>query len=272
MRRTPLTVHALLLGVCGVTVFPFLWMLGTAWKSPPEIFAGGLTPWPTHPTARNFALVLREVPLGRLFFNSVIVATSVAGAQVLTSLLAGYGLVFFRFRGRTLLFSALVATMVVPFQILMIPNYLLIADLHWMNTYQGLIVPQIASGFGIFFLHQHFRMFPASYVEAAWMDGATRWQILWQVVAPCHRTALWSLGILLFVTAWNEYLWPLLVATDKHMQTLPVGIQAFVNMEGGTQWGPLMAAATLAVGPVLLLYIMAQRHIIESMLAAGLRG
>lgn len=272
MSRTAWPVHVLLMGASAVTVFPLLWMLTTAWKSPPEIFTQGVHLWPAHPTLANFGAALRDVPIVRLFANSLAVATAVALAQVTSSVLAAYAFARFTFRGSDLLFYAVVATMLVPFQVIMIPNYLLVSGLHWINTYQGLIVPQVASGFGVFLLRQHFKTFPASYLEAARMDGATSWQALWHVLVPPNAGTIWSLGILLFITAWNEYLWPLLVATDKQMQTLPVGIQAFVNLEGGTQWGPLMAAAALAAVPALLLYAAAQRYVVESAAGAGLRG
>ena len=121
-------------------------------------------------------------------------------------------------------------------------------------------------------MRQHFKAFPSSFVDAARIDGANSWQILWGVLVPSNATAIWSLGILLFLNAWNEYLWPLLIATNKSMQTLPVGIQAFVSLEGGTQWGPLMAAASLAVVPALAMYLIAQRHILGSVVSAGIRG
>jgi len=264
--------HLVLLGACVAMVFPMLWMLVTAWKSPAEIYSSGFRPWPTHPTLENFTRVMRDVPMGRFFLNSVVVAAGITLARLLTSILAAYAFARFAFWGREVLFYLFVATMLVPFQVIMIPIYLTITTLDWLNTYQGLIVPHIASGFGVFLLRQHFKTFPVDFTDAARIDGATQWQTLWKVVVPSNTTAIWSLAVLFFIDAWNLYLWPLLVATERPMQTLPVGIQIFINPEGGTQWGPLMASATLAIVPSILLYVFAQRHILESAVSSGIRG
>jgi len=273
MGREPRAwAHLVLTVACVAVVFPMLWMLVTAWTSPAEIYASGFRPWPAQPTAENFARVMRDVPMGWFFLNSLIVATGITVGRLLTSILAAYAFARCAFWGREILFYLFVATMLVPFQVIMIPIYLTITSLDWLNTYQGLIVPHVASGFGVFLLRQHFKTFPADFTDAARIDGATQWQILWRVVVPSNATAIWSLAVLFFIDAWNQYLWPLLIATERPMQTLPVGIQIFINPEGGTQWGPLMASATLAIIPSILLYVVAQRHILESAVSGGIRG
>jgi len=273
MGREPRAwAHLVLVGACLAMVFPMWWMLATAWKPTAEIYASDFRPWPADPTAEHFLKVLRDVPMGRFFVNSLVVSVGITLARLLTSILAAYAFGRFVFWGREILFYLFVATMLVPFQVIMIPIYLTVSALDWLNTYQGLIVPHIASGFGVFLLRQHFKAFPADFTDAARVDGATSWQILWRVIVPSNATAIWSLAVLFFIDAWNQYLWPLLVATDRPMQTLPVGIQIFINPEGGTQWGPLMAAATLAIVPSILLYVFAQRHILESAVRSGIRG
>jgi sn-glycerol 3-phosphate transport system permease protein len=273
MGREPKAVaHLLLIGACLAVVAPMVWMLVTAWKTPAEIYASGFRPWPADPTLENFVRVLRDVPMGRFFLNSLVVAAGITLARLLTSILAAYAFARFAFWGREILFYLFVATMLVPFQVIMIPIYLTVTALDWLNTYQGLIVPHVASGFGVFLLRQHFKAFPVDFTDAARIDGASQWQTLWKVVVPSNATAIWSLAVLFFIDAWNQYLWPLLIATEKPMQTLPVGIQLFINPEGGTQWGPLMASATLAIVPSILLYVFAQRHILESAVSSGIRG
>jgi sn-glycerol 3-phosphate transport system permease protein len=252
-------------------VSPMLWMVSTAVKPPGEIFAGTFRLWPEHPTFQNFRAAMTQVPMVRLFWNSLLVAVVVTGAQAFTSALAAYACAIFRFPGRGLCFGFFLATMMVPFQVTMIPNYLLIARLDMLNTYAGLIVPQVVTGYGVFMLRQTFKNLPRSLVEAGILDGATTWQILWRIVVPATRSAIVALCVLFFINTWNQYLWPLLVATDKHMKTLPVGMQEFVSLEGGTNWGPLMAAASMAIVPALIAYIIAQRYVLESFVTAGLK-
>jgi sn-glycerol 3-phosphate transport system permease protein len=264
-------IHSLLVVACLVMVAPMLWMISTALKPPGEIFAGTFRLWPVHPTLGNFVTAMTQVPMLRLFWNSLLVALVVTGAQSLTSALAAYACAIFRFPGRGLWFGLFVATMMVPFQVTMIPNYLLIARLDLLNTYTGLIVPQVVTGYGIFMLRQTFKNLPGSLVEAGILDGANSWQILWRIVVPTTRTSIAALSVLFFINTWNQYLWPLLVATDKYMKTLPVGMQEFVSLEGGTNWGPLMAAASMAIVPALIAYVIAQRYVLESFVTAGLK-
>jgi sn-glycerol 3-phosphate transport system permease protein len=252
-------------------VSPMLWMFSTALKPPGEIFAGTFRLWPAHPTLQNFVVAMTQVPMLRLFWNSLLVALVVTVAQAFTSALAAYACAIFRFPGRGVCFGFFLATMMVPFQVTMIPNYLLIARFDMLNTYAGLIVPQVVTGYGVFMLRQTFKNLPGSLVEAGILDGATSWQILWRIVVPATRTAIAALCVLFFINTWNQYLWPLLVTTDKTMKTLPVGMQEFVSLEGGTNWGPLMAAASMAIVPALIAYVIAQRYVLESFVTAGLK-
>jgi len=271
MARRRGALHVLLITACVLVVFPMFWMISTAFKPPAEIFAGTFHLWPARSTLQNFRTAMAQVPMLRLFWNSLVVALAVTAAQAFTSVLAAYACAILRFPGRGVWFGLLVATMMVPIQVTMIPNYLLLARLDLLNTYTGLIVPQVVTGYGVFMLRQTFKNLPRSLVEAGIIDGASSWQVLWRVVVPATRTALAALSVLFFINTWNQYLWPLLVASEKLMKTLPVGMQEFVNLEGGTNWGPLMAAATMAILPALIAYTLAQRYIVESFVAAGLK-
>ncbi len=254
-----------------IQVFPLLWMLSTAAKPESEVF-GRVSLLPLRPTLDNVRYVWTRVPMIRYFANSLLVAVLVAGGQILSSILAAYAFARFHFRGRDALFLFAVGTMLVPFQITMIPNFLVISSLGWINTIPGLVVPHLASAFGVFLLRQHFLIFPASLEEAAAIEGASRWQILWRVIVPVNRAALAALAVLFFIQSWNEYFWPLLVAKDVHATTLPLGLARFVSAEGGTLFGPLMAAATLATLPAVALFLVVQREIVSSFSTSGLKG
>ena len=256
----------------GLMLFPLVWMLSTAWKTPDQVFAGTFNLWPTPITAANYEAAMTRLPLLRWFWNSGVVAVGTVAGALLTSLLAGYAFARFTFPGREVIFYAFLGTMLVPIHVVMIPNYLLLADLGWLNSYQGIIVPHLASGFGIFLFRQHIRQLPANLLEAADIDGAGTWQGLWLVVVPNIQPVLATLGLLFFISTWNEYVWPLLVIKDRLMMTLPVGIQGFVSLEGGSQWGPFMAAVSLVVLPALVVYLLAQRRLTETMLTSGIHG
>ena len=264
--------HLLLLGAVFLSLFPLVWMSGAALKTQSQIFTEFLNPVPKPFTLENLFYVWNRIPVLRYFMNSLLVAATVTAAQVSTSLVAAYGFTQFRFPGRDFLFYFALATILVPVQVTMLPNYLLVADLGWLNTYQGLIVPQLANAFGIFLLRQAFRSVPASLIEAARVDGAGHWGVLRRVLIPSTRPSIVALSILTFINVWNEYFWPLLVGNDSRMLTLPLALQTFSNLEGGTSWGPMMAAALLTALPPLTAYLLAQRHVVESFLSTGLKG
>lgn len=269
MKRAAWWIHALAAVSGAMLLFPLLWMVSTSLKTPDQVFGGGWLPHPV--TWANYVEVFTRTPILTFFKNTVAVALPVTAGQVLTAILAAYVFGLFRFPGRDLLFYAVIGTMMIPIQVTLLPNYLLISSLGWLNTYAGAVVPQLANAFGVFFLRQHMMAFPRELLEAARVDGAGTWRILWRVVVPGLRSPIAALAILVFVNTWNEYLWPLVVLTDPGMKTLTVGLQGFVSLEGGNNWGALMAGATLATLPALLLYLVAQRQIISSFLQSGLK-
>ncbi|ADU51983.1 carbohydrate ABC transporter membrane protein 2, CUT1 family [Thermaerobacter marianensis DSM 12885] len=264
--------HLVLIVACGVSLLPIAWMVGTAFKFQDEIFTSFLSPIPHRPTLSNFLYVWDRIPFARYFFNSLVVAALVTAAQLVTATLAAYGFTQFRFPGREFLFYAVVASMLVPVQVTMLPNYLVVARLGWLDSYAGLMAPHLAEAMGIFLLRQAFRSVPASLVEAARLEGATHLQVIRKVFIPNLRPVFIALGILVFINTWNEYLWPLLIIKDENMFTLPLALQLFVSEEGGTSWGPMMAAATLAALPPLLAYWVAQRYVVQTFLSAGIKG
>jgi len=270
-----LGLHALLVLLCLATAFPLLWMFSTAFKPPAEIFAPGLRLVPSQPTLQNFPEAFRFMPVGSWFLNSIVIATTITAGRFAVSILAAYAFARYRFRGRNALFALVVGTMIVPDVITIVPNYILVSDLDWLNTPQGAIVPMIAfTGFYVFLLRQAMLSLPQEILDAARVDGAGWWTTLWRVVLPLVRPTVAVVAVLSFLQAWNLYLWPLLVLGDAEAKTLTVGMQYFIGDQSGGErlWGPLMATATLAVLPPLLLYVLAQKRIISAFVESGVKG
>lgn len=266
--------HLLILVLCALTLFPVLWMFSTAFKGPRDIFTANIELIPPRPTFENFPRAFQLHPVANWFVNSAVIALAITLGKVLVSVPAAYAFARFRFPGKTLLFGLVLGTMIVPYVSTIVPNYVTIAQFDWINTRQGVIVPSIAfTGFNIFLLRQYMLSLPQELFDAARIDGAGAWTTLTRVVLPLVRPAVAAVTILSFLGAWNLYLWPLLVLNDTRSKTLSVGMQYFAsNQESVQQWGPLMAAATLATLPPLLLYVFAQRAIINAFVTSGAKG
>jgi len=264
--------HLVILTIILLLVMPLIWMLATAFKTPEQIFASSLNPLPVPATWKNFSYVTQVVPLGRYIFNTFVIATIVTGGKLLTSLLAAYAFTQFSFRGRDILFYLVLMTMFVPFTVTMMPNYLLMSKLGLLNTYTGVVLPQLADALGIFLLRQSIRSVPASLLEAARLDKIGHWRILRKVLLPAIKPSIVALSMLFFINTWNEYFWPFLMINDKHMYTLPLALQMFTNVEGGTNWGAMMAVATLTSLPPLLAYLITQRYVVDTFIHSGLKG
>lgn len=265
-------IHIVMVVSCLATLFPLLWMVSTSLKAPDDIFTPGITLVPPHPTLGNFKAAWGLVPLGKYMRNSAVSSVVIMLSQTLTSLLAAYGFARHRFPGREVLFALFLGTMIVPIHVVMIPNYILVSRLGWIDSLAALIVPQLSNAFGVFMLRQHLLTLPRELFDAAAIDGAGSWRALWRIVVPIIRPALSALAVLFFLNAWNQYFWPLLVLTRPEVQTIPLGLQRFASGEAGTSWGPLMAVATTASVPALAVYLIAQRHIISSFVTSGLKG
>lgn len=260
--------HLLLLLLSFLAVFPVYWMVVTSLRPTNDLLSTSLLP--LAPTLEHYQYVLANIPLLRMLLNTLLMAVLVTVFQVVTALLAAYAFARWRFWGDRLLFALFALTWLVPFQVTMIPNYVWIAQFNWLDTMAALVVPQIASAFAVLLLYQSIKAFPQELIDAARIDGASDSQILWRVITPNLRSALAALAILLFIGAWNEYLWPLLVTRNPDNAVVQIGLQMFLTQEGD-QWGPLMAAATLASTPILLLYLFLQKQIIEAFMKSGLR-
>ncbi|HRL11784.1 MAG TPA: carbohydrate ABC transporter permease [Aggregatilineales bacterium] len=267
--------YVILLAVALAMVVPFMWMVstslrpsGSAFSYPPQIF-------PTSWEFSNYERLFTLVPFGRYFLNTVIVTVFTVIGQVLICSMAAYAFARLRFIGRDTMFILYLATMMIPSQIILIPLYLLVYALGWINTYQGLIVPGISSVFGIFLLRQAFMGVPQDYQDAARIDGAREWTIYWKIFLPLNGPALATLGVFAFMGTWTELLWPLLIGRDQSMRTLEVGLAYFNSQTTAfqqTNWPIVMAAAVVVMLPVLIIYIFAQRYFVQGIALSGVKG
>jgi ABC-type glycerol-3-phosphate transport system permease component len=220
----------------------------------------------------NYTTALRSAPLWRFLLNSLFVSSAITALQVLTSILAAFALARFDFPGKSLAFGFIVATMLVPGEIAIIPNYFTLARLGWIDAYAGLIVPFSASGFGVFLLYQFFRTIPKELEEAAALDGASRLRFLFQIAVPLSMPAVTAFAVYAFINAWNQYLWPLVVVQSTGMQTAQIGLGMFRSQNESMSWGVIMAATTMLVSPTLLLFIAAQKQFVRGLTMSGLKG
>lgn len=253
-------------------LLPLLWMVATAFKP----FAEWLNPnWiPENPTLENFASIFndRSLPVVKWFFNSLLIASLFTLAILILDSLAGYAYARLEFPGKNFLFSVMLATLVMPGIMFLIPNYLTVARLGWIGTIQGVIVPGFAGVFGVFFMRQFFQALPRELEEAAYIDGAGVFRTFWSVVLPLSKGPLITLGIITFLTSWNDFLWPLLIlGGDRADLTLPVGL-ATLQGQYTFDYGKLMAGALVLTIPVLVLYAFFQRYIIRSISMTGIKG
>lgn len=253
-------------------LLPLLWMVVTAFKP----FEEWLNPnWiPVNPTLENFTSIFndRSLPVVNWFFNSLLIATLFTAAILIIDSLAGYAYARLEFPGKNLLFGLMLATLVMPGIMFLIPNYLTVARLHWIGTIQGVIAPGLSGVFGVFFMRQFFQALPKELEEAAYIDGAGIFRTFWSVVLPLSRGPIITLGIITFLASWNDFLWPLLIlGGDRKALTLPVGL-ATLQGQYTFDYGKLMAGALVLTIPVLVLYGFFQRYIIRSISMTGIKG
>lgn len=259
--------------IVGATVFayPFLWMVAGSLKAELDISALGL--WSDHMSLKSYEAVLTKIPIARAFLNSLIVSLAATASVVFFGSMVGYALARLRFAGSGALHVLILFTMMIPFQLVLIPQYILMVALGWTDTYLGLIAPTMMSAFSILLFRQFFRSIPQALIDAARLDGATELAILFRLVWPLSRPVMATVGILTFMTSWNEVLWPLLVVRERTLMTMPQLVTIFaIGGEAESQLGSLLAAATLLATPVVLAYAFFQRTFIESMASSGLKG
>jgi multiple sugar transport system permease protein len=270
--------HLVLVPATLVLIFPFVWLVVTSVETSGEAlhFPPILVPHQLH--LANYPDALAVAPFGRFFLNSAVVAVTTVLCNLVFCSLAGYAFARLRFLGRGLLFAVIMTTLMVPFQVTMIPQFIITKWLGvhvlaqvGINHIGALILPNAATAFGIFFLRQFFRTLPIEYEESARVDGASRLKVLWRIVLPLSAPALATLAALTFLDSWNNFLWPLIAVTTTNQMTLPLGLAMFQSAHA-TEWPLLMAGNVMSLAPMLLIFFVAQRYFVRSVAATGLAG
>lgn len=251
-----------------MTVFPLVWMLVISLKPASDVFTPSLIS--ERPTLGNFLYVLTEVPFLRYLFNSFFVSATVTIAALFFHSMAGYALARLRFPGRDTLFLAMFSTFLVSLPVIIVPLFILTRTLHMLDSYAGLIIPAIFNAFGIFLLRQYYLSLPRELEEAAIMDGAGYWRIYWSIILPLSRPILSALAILFFLANWNAFLWPLTITSNLDLWVVQVAIANFKSQYAAA-WNYVMAASTIVAVPMLVLFVIFQRQIMESIKTSGLK-
>ncbi len=265
-------MYALLSGIALVTLFPLLWLVGTALKSPTEnIFQSPPQLLPAQPTFENFVTVWQTNPFGQYMLNSSLISVLTVSINLIFCALAAYPLARLSFPGRDWIFIAIVTTIMIPFQIVMIPLYILTVQMGLRNSYLGVIFPSLASAFGIFLLRQAFLGVPKELEEAARMDGSSELGLWWNIMLPAIRPALVTLAIFVFIGAWSDFLWPLIVIQDENLYTLPLGVAKLASAFS-LDWRLVAAGSVISIAPVMLLFLFLQRYIVPTDTGSGVKG
>lgn len=266
-------LYLLMFVLAATMVTPFLWMLNTSLKSEAYILRATPELIPTSISFEAYAELVNRIDLPRAFFNSVFVAGVGTVGQVIVAAMAAFAFARMEWRGRNAVFLIYLATMMIPGVVLIIPQFVLVRSLGWINTYAALILPSLFSAFGTFLLRQAFLALPRDYEEAAVVDGANYFTIFWRITLPLAGPALATLSVFAFMGQWNSYLWPLFVARREAVQTLPVALSMLqAETRALTEWNIVMAGSVVAVLPILIVYIFAQRWFVRGVVVSGIKG
>ncbi|MFC7547861.1 carbohydrate ABC transporter permease [Plantactinospora sp. GCM10030261] len=273
LRNVPM--YAILGLVGAFMLVPFMWMLSTSFRPSGSTFSYPPQILPDALDFTNYEELFTLAPFGRYFFNSTVVTVLTVVGQVAFCATAAYGFARLNFRGSKQIFVLFLATMMIPFQVTMIPLFLIVFKLDWVNTYQGLIVPGISSAFGIFLLRQAFLTIPRDYQDAARIDGASEWMVFFRIFLPLVKPALATVAVFAFMGTWNDLLWPLLIARDEEMRTVELGL-AYFNVTSSAyeqpNWPLMMAASVVSLLPVIGVYLFAQRYFVAGISLTGVKG
>lgn len=259
--------------LCVVIIgLPVYWMTIGSFKPTTEIYQVPPTWLPAAPTTANFVRAWNSAPFGRYYLNTLITTFFGSSFEIFFAVTTAYAFTYLRFPKKEWLFLFLLAALMVPGQVTILPNYLTVARLKWINTYQGIIVPGASVAYGAFLLRQYYRTLPMDILDAAKVDGASHVRMLWSIVVPLARPAIISFGLLSVVGKWNDFLWPLIVTNTKDMRVLPIGIRGLLLEEGSIDWGVVMAGTLFVVLPVMIVFLYAQRYIVDGIAAGAVKG
>lgn len=254
-----------------IMVFPFLWMINASLMTAGEIQLRPPVWLPSEPQFSNYTDLLAALPIARLYFNSLFTSGAIVLGVLFTSSIAGFAFAKYRFPGRELLFYLILATMMIPFFVTLIPVFFIVRQLGWIDSYQGLIIPGLTSAYGIFLMRQFMFTVPDELIDAARIDGASEPIIYWRIVMPLIKPALATLGTFTFIGSWNNFLWPLLVVNNRELMTLPLGINSLRSLYSDNT-NLLMAGTAVSVIPMLAVFIFLQRYFIQGIALTGLKG
>jgi sn-glycerol 3-phosphate transport system permease protein len=271
-RLARLLGYAAMLLVVALVAGPLIFVFFTSFKDQPDIYSQPTTWWPPRWHPQNYRTATSQIPFWTFLRNSVIITSLLTVAKFILGVLSAFGLVFLRFPGKNAVFLLIITALMVPNQITVISNYALISQLGLRNTFPGIILPLAGVAFGTFLMRNHFLSLPSEVIEAARMDGARWWQLLFRVVLPMSGPTMVAFGVITVVNEWNEYLWPFLMSDDESVAPLPVGLTFLQQAEGVTNWGPVMAVTLLAMLPILLIFIVLQRQMIKGLTSGAVKG
>lgn len=264
-------IYILLVIAVGWALVPIIWMVLSSFKTMEDIFRYPMEWLPKPFYSKAYPEAWAQRNFARYFFNSVFISVIITGGNIIICSMAGYALAKYRFFGRHFIFLAILSTLMLPLQVTMIPLFLVIKEFHWQNTYVGIIVPFLANPFGIFLMRQYILAFPVELIEAARVDGMSEVGIFSKIVLPLVKPAVMALAIFTFREAWDLYIWPLIIITTESIQPLTVGIAMFMS-NYGTDWNQLLAIATLAMLPMICIFLLLQRYFVSGIVLSGVKG
>lgn len=272
IRLSQALLHLFLILFLLINIFPVAWMISCSLKSPTELFDGTIHIIPLRTTLENYRTVFSEYAIFDWIKNSLATTIGITVLTIIVSFLAAFGLSYYKTKLNGFLFYLLYLTMVIPFQVTMIPNYVVVSRMSLMNTWAGVILPNVCNAAVFFFLYQSVRGVHPAYYEAAKIEGANSFWVMTRVTFGICKGALAARSILTFIESWNIYFWPMLVLTKPETRTITVGLKQFLDFEMGNRWGPFLATATIATMPVVLVYLVLQRRIIGAFTSVGIKG
>ena len=270
-RTGTIVVNGLLIGASALALFPLLWMLAASFMAPGEASAYPPPLVPSHPTFANYRELFAHAGMGRYLANSVLLAVAATALSLVFNVMAGYAFAKLRFRARDRLFRLMLGALVIPGQVAMVPLFLLLKQMGLVNTYGGIIVPALASIFGIFLVRQYALSIPDDLLEAARIDGASEWRIFVEVVVPLLKPIIVTLAVFTLLGTWNDFMWPLIVLSDQDLYTLPVAL-ASLSREHVQDNELMMAGAVLTTLPVLVVFLSLQRYYMQGLMLGAVKG
>jgi ABC-type glycerol-3-phosphate transport system permease component len=269
---TDVLLYLMLIGISIFMILPFIWMLSTSFKPPEDVFGYPPMLIPENPTVRNYAYIFQDKNMVGVLWNTFFIAISGTLFSLFFTSLGGYGFAKFEFPGKPALFAFLLATMIVPGAVMMVPSFVLMRHLGWVDTFWPLIVPGAASAFGIFFFRQYISTVSDELLDAARLDGASEFGIFWRVIVPIIAPGMTSLGLIFFMASWNNYLGPLIYLKSPEKWTITLAINSLVGGAGLTYWSEQMAMSVISLLPLVIIFLVFQRRFVEGITAGAIKG